>query len=324
MPTYGPPLRVMPCELAVLPGSLHRVRVCVWGGTTQGTQGRLSPITPPSFPGTPRMALESGQEAEGAKEEALPSLADREPVSGDLGSPAGTPADPTVPMCPQDTKPHPTWVVCPVNLRLAPESLDPCTLRLLWGQRELEIQALRWAIQNGQSARHCRILQEVLGLPTTAERSSCSQEKFLQNQVRKLTLELKEQKEQAQRVRQEKEDLEERLLQTTNTLQQLEAELQTFQKSCLLRLAQSSWVGRMLRSQTGSVEVNPPFSPSCLPTPSIPPWTSLGLGSQRVPTCIRCLCWGTLACLEACPPSHCLWDPGLWQGRIMWSVGTPT
>uniref|UniRef100_A0A8C9DVM0 Lamin tail domain containing 2 n=1 Tax=Prolemur simus TaxID=1328070 RepID=A0A8C9DVM0_PROSS len=173
------------------------------------------------------------------------------PVSGDLGSPAGTPADPTVPMCPQDTKPHPTWVVCPVNL-LAPESLDPCTLRLLWGQRELEIQALRWAVQNGQSARHCRILQEVLGLPTTAERSSCSQEKFLQNQVQKLTLELKEQKEQAQR---EKEDLEERLLQTTNTLQQLEAELQTFQKSCLLRLAQSSWVGRMLRSQTGSVEV---------------------------------------------------------------------
>ncbi|XP_069327938.1 lamin tail domain-containing protein 2 [Eulemur rufifrons] len=198
------------------------------------------------------MAPESGQEAEGAKEEALLSLADREPVSGDLGSPAGTPADPTVPTCPQDTKPHPTPVVCPVNLRLAPESLDPCTLRLLWRQRELEIQALRWAVQNGQSARHCRILQEVLGLPTTAERSSCSQEEFLQNQVQKLTLELKEQKEQAQR---EKEDLEERLLQTTNTLQQLEAELQTFQKSCLLRLAQSSWVGRMLRSQTGSVEV---------------------------------------------------------------------
>uniref|UniRef100_A0A2K6FC44 Lamin tail domain containing 2 n=1 Tax=Propithecus coquereli TaxID=379532 RepID=A0A2K6FC44_PROCO len=176
---------------------------------------------------------------------------DQEPVSGDLGSPAGTLADPTVPMCPQDTKPHPTRVVYPVNLQLAPESLDPCTLRLLWGQRELEIQALRWAVQNGQSARHCRILQEVTA-EIAPSRSSCRQEKLLQNQVRKLTLELKEQKAQAQR---EKEDLEERLLQTTNMLQQLEAELQAFQKSCLLRLAQSSWVGRMLRSQTGSVEV---------------------------------------------------------------------
>ncbi|XP_012507466.1 PREDICTED: lamin tail domain-containing protein 2 isoform X3 [Propithecus coquereli] len=273
MPTCGPPQRVMPCELAVLPGSLQHVCVCVCVyvcvcGTTHGTQGRLSPITLPSFPGTSGMASESGQEAEGAKEEAPLSLADQEPVSGDLGSPAGTLADPTVPMCPQDTKPHPTRVVYPVNLQLAPESLDPCTLRLLWGQRELEIQALRWAVQNGQSARHCRILQEVVSFPTTAERSSCltqrqtaeiapsrsscRQEKLLQNQVRKLTLELKEQKAQAQR---EKEDLEERLLQTTNMLQQLEAELQAFQKSCLLRLAQSSWVGRMLRSQTGSVEV---------------------------------------------------------------------
>lgn len=38
-------------------------------------------------------------------------------------------------------------------------------------------------------------------------------------------------------------------------LHQLEAELQTFQKSCLLQMARSSWVGRVLRSQTGSVEV---------------------------------------------------------------------
>ncbi|XP_063120017.1 lamin tail domain-containing protein 2 isoform X5 [Rattus norvegicus] len=38
-------------------------------------------------------------------------------------------------------------------------------------------------------------------------------------------------------------------------MQQLEAELQSFQKSCLLQLARSSWVGRTLRSQTGSVEV---------------------------------------------------------------------
>ncbi|XP_026946420.1 lamin tail domain-containing protein 2 isoform X4 [Sagmatias obliquidens] len=133
--------------------------------------------------------------------------------------------------------------------RSAPESLDPRTLRLLWRQRELEIQALRWAIENHREARHCRILQEVAGLP--AERSSCSR-KLLQNQVQKLTLELEEQKGQAQL---EKAHLEKRLLQTRNTLQQLEAELQALQKSCLLQLARSSWVGRMLRSSTGSVEV---------------------------------------------------------------------
>lgn len=55
---------------------------------------------------------------------------------------------------------------------------------------------------------------------------------------------------------QEKAQLEEQLLQTMNTLQQMEAELQGFQKSCLLQLAQSSWVGRVLRSSTGSVEVS--------------------------------------------------------------------
>ncbi|XP_053417359.1 lamin tail domain-containing protein 2 isoform X4 [Nycticebus coucang] len=196
------------------------------------------------------MAPESGHKGQGAEEEALPSLADQHLVSGDLEPPAGTPADPTVHTCLQDTEPHPTRVVHPVNLQVVPESLDPCTLRLLWGQRELEIQALRWAIQNGQSAQHCRILQEVVGLPT--ERSFCSQEKFFQNQIQKLSLELKEQKEQAQR---EKKNLEEQLLQARHTMQQLEAELETFKKSCLLKLAQSSWVGRMLRSQTGSVEV---------------------------------------------------------------------
>uniref|UniRef100_A0A452FRK8 Lamin tail domain containing 2 n=1 Tax=Capra hircus TaxID=9925 RepID=A0A452FRK8_CAPHI len=54
---------------------------------------------------------------------------------------------------------------------------------------------------------------------------------------------------------QEKQLLEERLQQTGDALQQLEAELQAFQKSCLLQLARSSWVGRVLRSSTGSVEV---------------------------------------------------------------------
>uniref|UniRef100_A0A8C0ZQL4 LTD domain-containing protein n=1 Tax=Castor canadensis TaxID=51338 RepID=A0A8C0ZQL4_CASCN len=192
------------------------------------------------------MAPKSFQESE---EEQVPlAPAGGEPTSHDLGSPVGTP---------KDAKPHCTPVVS-FNLKLAPESLDPRTLRLLWEQRELEIQALRWAIQNGQNARQCHILQEVAGIPPERSiapppRSSCSQDKFLQNQVQKLTLELKAQKELAQL--QEKEQLENRLTQTLHTLQQLEAELQTFQKSCLLQLACSSWVDHIVRSQTGSVEV---------------------------------------------------------------------
>ncbi|KAF4010066.1 hypothetical protein G4228_000942 [Cervus hanglu yarkandensis] len=196
------------------------------------------------------MAPKSCQEAEDAEEEALASLVDREPVSGHVGPPAGAAADLVAPTSPQNAKPSSTRIVSSINLQSALESLDPRTLQLLWGQRELEIQALRWAIQNQREARHCRILQEVAGLP--AERSSRSQDKFLQNQVQKLTLELKVQKEKAQL---EKERLEERLQQTGDALQQLEAELQAFRKSCLLQLARSSWVGRMLRSSTGSVEV---------------------------------------------------------------------
>ncbi|XP_045342406.1 lamin tail domain-containing protein 2 isoform X2 [Leopardus geoffroyi] len=192
------------------------------------------PISAP--PGTSRMAPEPCQEAERAEKQAALSLADREPVSGHPEPPAGTPKDPVAPACLKDTKPSSTPVVFPINLQLAPESLDPRTLRLLWGQRELEIQALRWALQNRQNARRCHILCEVAGLPP--ESCSHSQEKLLQNQVQKLTLELKGQKEQAQ--------LEK---------SQLETELQAFQRSCLLQLARSSWVGRVLRSSTGSVEV---------------------------------------------------------------------
>ncbi|XP_036716433.1 lamin tail domain-containing protein 2 isoform X2 [Balaenoptera musculus] len=143
------------------------------------------------------MAPESCQEAEDAEEEAFPSLVDRELVSGHVGPPASASADPGAPACPQDTKPSCTRMVSSVSLQSVPESLDPRTLRLLWRQRELEIQALRWAIENHREARHCRILQEVAGLP--AERSSRSR-KFLQNQVQKLTLELEEHKEQAQLV----------------------------------------------------------------------------------------------------------------------------
>ncbi|KAG8515700.1 Lamin tail domain-containing protein 2 [Galemys pyrenaicus] len=150
--------------------------------------------------------------------------------------------------------------------RLAPEGLDASTLRLLWGQRDLELQALRWAVWN-QEARHCRILQEVAGLPPErsastpaarpAERtSSCGsrlgQERLLQNQVQKLSVELKEEKERAERV---KAHLEQRLQHSLGTLQQLEAQLHVFQKSCLLQLARASWVGCTLRSSTGSLEV---------------------------------------------------------------------
>ncbi|XP_033063836.1 lamin tail domain-containing protein 2 isoform X4 [Trachypithecus francoisi] len=202
------------------------------------------------------MAPKSGQGVEEAEEEALLSPTERESVSGHLGPPAGAPAAPETPTCLPDTTPHPTRAACSADLqgccccRLALESLDPRTLWLLWRQRELEIQALRWAVQNGKDTRLCHILEEVAGIPRN--RSSHSQEKFLQNQIQKLTLELKEQKERAQW---EKEHLEERLLQTTRALQEVEAEVQNLQKSCLLQLAHSSWVGRMIRSQTGSVEV---------------------------------------------------------------------
>ncbi|XP_049747865.1 lamin tail domain-containing protein 2 [Elephas maximus indicus] len=195
------------------------------------------------------MAPKFHQDAEEAEEEMLSSLVDREQVHGGLGSPAGAVVNPVAPTGQQGTKPQSSQIF-PINLRAAPESLDPRTLRLLWGQRELEIQALRWAVQGSRDGRYYRILQEVAGLPP--ERSGVNQEKFLQNQVQKLTLELKEQKKQA---RLEKEQLEQQLLQTLETVRQLEVELQTFQKSCLLQLARSSWVGRILRSQTGSVEV---------------------------------------------------------------------
>lgn len=55
---------------------------------------------------------------------------------------------------------------------------------------------------------------------------------------------------------QEKANLEEQLLRTKTVMEQLEAEVQALEKSCLLQLASSSWVGRMLKSSTGSVEVS--------------------------------------------------------------------
>ncbi|XP_017898515.1 PREDICTED: lamin tail domain-containing protein 2 isoform X3 [Capra hircus] len=238
-----------PARLSLLvSGALCSVRCRCWHCMCpKAPYGGPSAVAPPA---TSRMAPKSCQEAEDAEEEALPSLVDREPVSGHVGPPAGAAADPVAPTHPQNATPSSTRMISSISLQPALESLDPRALRLLWGQRELEIQALRWAVQNQRAARRRHILQEVAGLP--AERSSRSQEKFLQNQVQKLTLELKAQKEKAQL---EKQLLEERLQQTGDALQQLEAELQAFQKSCLLQLARSSWVGRVLRSSTGSVEV---------------------------------------------------------------------
>ncbi|XP_019486620.1 PREDICTED: lamin tail domain-containing protein 2 [Hipposideros armiger] len=219
---------------------------------TQDT-GQTAPPALSALPRISRMTPKSCQEAGEAEEDPPLSLVDREPISGHLGPPAGRPADLVAPVCLQDTKPSSTPIVSSINLqhcRLAPECLDPHTLGLLWRQRELEIQALRCAIQNRGDARRGRILREVAGLPL--ERNSCSQEKLLQVEVQKLTVELKEQKKQAQL---EKELVEEQLLQSRAALQQLEAELHALHKSCLLQLARSSWVGRVLRSSTGSVEV---------------------------------------------------------------------
>nr|KAF6267953.1 lamin tail domain containing 2 [Pipistrellus kuhlii] len=184
-----------------------------------------------------------------AKEEALPSLADGEPVNGHLEPPADTPAGPVAPAPRRDTKPRPTHVAS-TKLPLAPESLDPPTLRLVWRQRELEIQALR-SLQSQRDAQRSRILREVARLPPERE-SSRSQEKLLHTQVQKLTLELKKQKEQAQL---EKQQLEEQLEQTKTVMHQLEEELEGLHKSCLMQLASTSWVGRILKSSTGSVEV---------------------------------------------------------------------
>lgn len=82
---------------------------------------------------------------------------------------------------------------------------------------------------------------------------------------------------------QEKSQLEERLQQALNTMQRLEAELEAFQRSCLLQLARSSWVGRVLRSSTGSVEVSP-ARPALLPPGPSPALLGLPLDGQRVPS----------------------------------------
>lgn len=90
--------------------------------------------------------------------------------------------------------------------------------------------------------------------------------------------------------------LEEQLLHTKQLLQQVQTELQALEKSCLLQLARSSWIGRMLRSSTGSVEVSP-CSPS-LPGPprTSPTATCLGLGGNALGTAHLALSGGCLRC----------------------------
>lgn len=119
---------------------------------------------------------------------------------------------------------------------------------------------------------------------------------------------------------QEKEHLEEQLMQTVNMLQQLEAQLQAFQKSCLLQLACSSWLGRVLRSQTGSVEVSQcprPTSPTAsqAPLPS-PPWTFLGWSA-------RLLQAGASAGASGLPRKPAPLRL-LLQGRMVWLAVPPT
>ncbi|XP_043825969.1 lamin tail domain-containing protein 2 isoform X2 [Dromiciops gliroides] len=140
--------------------------------------------------------------------------------------------------------------VSPDSPQCQSELLDPRVLRLLLAQRELEIQGLRKAAQCGPGKRMTYILHELTD--AKPERTSREQIKALQQQIEKMTQELRGQKEQAC---QEKVELENQLQEAQATLRRLEDELQSFQRSCLLHLARSSWAGRVLRSQTGSVEV---------------------------------------------------------------------
>ncbi|XP_031798384.1 lamin tail domain-containing protein 2 isoform X2 [Sarcophilus harrisii] len=130
------------------------------------------------------------------------------------------------------------------------EHLDPRVLRLLLAQRELEIQGLRKAAQCPSGKRMTYILHELTD--SKPERTSRDQIRALQQQIEKMTQELQDQKKQAC---QEKMELQNQLQEANATLKRLEDELQSYQRSCLLHLARSSWAGRVLRSQTGSVEV---------------------------------------------------------------------
>ncbi|XP_056657028.1 lamin tail domain-containing protein 2 isoform X2 [Monodelphis domestica] len=136
------------------------------------------------------------------------------------------------------------------GLGLHLEHANPRLLKLLLAQRDLEIQSLREAARCPAGKRMNYILRVLTD--AKPDRAPQDQLKDLQQQMEKMTEELKGQKERAD---QEKLELEAQLKEAKATMQQLEDELLSFQRSCLLHLARTSWAGRVLRSQTGSVEV---------------------------------------------------------------------
>ncbi|XP_068964061.1 lamin tail domain-containing protein 2 [Petaurus breviceps papuanus] len=143
-----------------------------------------------------------------------------------------------------------SFLMSPNSLHGPSRHLDPKILRLLLAQKELEIQSLRKAAQCQPGKRMAYILHELTD--SKPERTSQEQITALQQQIEEMTQQLSDQKEQAC---QEKTELENQLQKANESLRHLEDEVQTFQRSCLLHLARSSWAGRVLRSQTGSVEV---------------------------------------------------------------------
>ncbi|XP_078004356.1 lamin tail domain-containing protein 2 isoform X3 [Phascolarctos cinereus] len=229
--------------------------------------GRSSPASLPGGlpPGTPRMAGQPGEQGE----DAFCSL---EQLGSDLGQGFDEVHDPTwtiswpsflwssdfleatesgLTLQGADGKlSSVSFFMSPSSLHCCSEHLDPRVLRLLLAQRELEVQGLRKAAQCQPGKHMAYILHQLVD--SKPERSSREQIKALQQQIEKVTQELQDQKEQAC---QEKTELENQLQEANRNLLRLEDEVQAFERSCLLQLARSSWAGRMLHSQTGSIEV---------------------------------------------------------------------
>ncbi|XP_038621303.1 lamin tail domain-containing protein 2 [Tachyglossus aculeatus] len=138
--------------------------------------------------------------------------------------------------------------------------LDARTLRLLLRQKDLELRALRQAARRRPEAQLSGILRALVnqhGQEGVQRRLI----EALQKQVEELKARLEAQRMQHGK---EKEHLKELLACSERLVQRLEEELQQLEVTCLLHLARdlsggwqtrSSWVGRTLRSQTGSVEI---------------------------------------------------------------------
>ncbi|XP_028917406.1 lamin tail domain-containing protein 2 [Ornithorhynchus anatinus] len=140
-------------------------------------------------------------------------------------------------------------------------SLDARTLWLLLRQKELELRALRQAARRRPEARLSSVLRALAD--RNGEEGVQRRQRLieaLQKQVEELSAQLEVQKLQHGK---EKERLQERLACSERVVRRMEEELQQLEVACLLQLARglsggwqtrSSWVGRTLRSQTGSVE----------------------------------------------------------------------